>query len=283
MSITLSVAQVTLFDSQVKHAYQGVGELRSTVRFRQNKGIRTWQVPKMGKGVAKRRTRQAFRNLMNVAHTKAQIIPSDWEAAEVTDIFDQFETNVDERKELAKVIAGAISRREDQLIIDEWEGATLSKSVATSIGGANTGLNTTKCRRMKALLDINDVPKSDRHFIGHSNSAEALLGETDATSSDFNTVRALVQGEINTWLGFEFHWIGDRDEGGLNLAGGDVRNNFAFHGGPGGSTALGVILNGPVKTTYENLLGGWLSAQDYDAGAKVIDEIGVVEVLTDET
>lgn len=283
MSITLSVAQVTVFDSQVKHAYQGVGKLRSTVRFRQNKGMRTWQIPKMGKGVAKRRTRQAFRNLMNVAHTKAQIIPSDWEAAEVTDIFDQFETNVDERKELAKVIASAISRREDQLIIDEWEGATLSKSVATSVGGANSGLNTDKCRRMAALLDQDDVPSEDRHFVGHATSKESLLGETDATSSDFNTIRALVQGQIDTWLGFAFHWIGNRAEGGLAVDGGDVRNNFAFHGGPGGSTALGVILKGGVKTTYENLLGGWLSAQDYDAGSKVVDEIGVVEVLTDET
>ena len=33
---------------------------------------------------------------------------------------------------------------------------------------------------------------------------DALLGDTNVTSSDFNTVKALVQGEINTFMGFQF-------------------------------------------------------------------------------
>ena len=33
---------------------------------------------------------------------------------------------------------------------------------------------------------------------------EDLLGINEVTSSDFNTVRALVQGEIDTYMGFKF-------------------------------------------------------------------------------
>ena len=31
-----------------------------------------------------------------------------------------------------------------------------------------------------------------------------MLGTTEVTSSDFNTVKALAQGDINTFLGFNF-------------------------------------------------------------------------------
>ena len=33
---------------------------------------------------------------------------------------------------------------------------------------------------------------------------EALLGDTSVTSSDFNTVKALVQGDVDTFMGFKF-------------------------------------------------------------------------------
>ena len=38
-----------------------------------------------------------------------------------------------------------------------------------------------------------------------------------AISGDFASIKALVSGEINTFLGFRFYVLGDRDEGGLPL------------------------------------------------------------------
>ena len=51
----------------------------------------------------------------------------------------------------------------------------------------------------------------------HANGLAALLDETELTSSDFATVKALSTGEIDTFLGFKFITLGDRDEGGLPI------------------------------------------------------------------
>ena len=65
---------------------------------------------------------------MNIGHEIVNAKLSDWNAPEYTDIFDQAKTNINERKELAETIAGAITRREDQQLIDALDAATTTKS-----------------------------------------------------------------------------------------------------------------------------------------------------------
>ena len=56
------------------------------------------------------------------------------------------------------------------------------------------------------------------------------------------SIKATVSGEINTFLGFRFYVLGDRDEGGLPLATND-RTCFAFH-----RSAVGMAVNMAQKT-----------------------------------
>jgi hypothetical protein len=67
-------------------------------------------------------------------------------------------------------------------------------------------LNTISLRGIKKILDGNDVDESiPRHGAINSNALQSLLGDTQVTSADFNTVKALVQGEVNSFMGFNFH------------------------------------------------------------------------------
>ena len=149
MSKFLTDNSVAEFDAEVKHAYQGMGLLRGTVRFRGGVIGSTHRFPKMGKGTATKRVPQTRVVPMNIAHTKATATIEDWNAPEFTDIFDQQKVNYDERTELAEVIAGAIGRREDQLILDALDSASTTLTVSTDIGGTATGLNTAKFRRTR--------------------------------------------------------------------------------------------------------------------------------------
>ncbi|MCF6216853.1 MAG: phage capsid protein, partial [Emcibacter sp.] len=271
-----------MFDEQVKHAYQNTGgHLAPTVRVRRNRGVKTFQFPKMGSGMAQRRSQQSFRKLMNVVHTKVQAIGVEWEAAEFTDIFDDAQVHISEQKELAMVVSNAVNRREDQTIIDSWDASGTTNSVAKSVGGADTSLNIPKLIEARRLLGVKNIPKSDQFFAGHENSLAGLLAQTEATSIDYNSVKALVNGDIDTFMGFKFIWFGDLDEGGFGLAA-NTRTQYAYHGGAMGSTGLGVIMKDAVNTTYENLVGSWLTVQDFIAGAVAIDADGIVEVLTHE-
>lgn len=279
MSVQLSNAEIAQFDAEVKQAYQTGGKLRGTVRVKTGVVGRTHRFPKMGKGLATVRIPQTEVIPMGITHTNATATLEDWNAAEYTDIFDASHTNIDERAELAEVIANAINRRMDQLIIDAAEASSTSLTVAKSVGGAASGLNVAKLRRAAFELDDQGVPEMDRTYLGSMTGKEQLLGETEATSSDYNTVLALVNGQINTFVGFNFKWVETRAEGGLTLATND-RTNFAYH-----RAAIGLAVGMDFRTevNYIPTRTSWLSNGMFSAGSIAIDTNGIVEVTTDES
>ena len=278
MAINLSTAFVTLFDAEVKQAYQGQAQLRPAVRVRSGVEGSTYKFPKIGKGVAQVRIPQSDVTPLNVTYGSVTATLSDYIAAEYSDIFMQAKVNFDERAELVKVVSGAIGRRQDQLIIDALVASSTSNTVASSIGGASTNLNLDKLLAAKKLLDAKNVPMDNRHIFIHANNLSGLLGETKVTSSDFNSIKALVNGELNTFLGFNFHTIGDRDEGGLPISSGD-RKVYAFH-----RDAIGMAEGIAPKTeiNYIPEKTSFLVASMFSAGAVAIDAEGIVEITCDE-
>ena len=229
MSVSLSNAFVTLFDAEVKQAYQGKAELVGAVRQRRGVEGSTVKFPKVGSGVATVRVPQTDVTPLNVGFSQVTCTLTDYNAAEYSDIFSQAKVNFDERQELVQVVANAMGRRQDQIIIDALTASSTALTVSNDIGGTDTNLNVAKLREAKRLLDKGNVPMDGRHMVIHANSLSNLLSETSVTSSDFNTVKALVQGEINTFLGFQFHVLGDRSEGGLAIDGSLDRTVWAFH------------------------------------------------------
>lgn len=280
MSISLSNAFVTLFDAEVKQAYQGKAMLVGAVRQRRGVEGSTVKFPKVGSGVATVRVPQTDVTPLNVGFSQVTCTLQDWNAAEYSDIFSQAKVNFDERQELVQVVANAMGRRQDQLIIDALTASSTSLTVSNDIGGTDTNLNVAKLREAKRLLDKGNVPMDGRHMVIHANSLANLLSETSVTSSDFNTVKALVQGEINTFLGFQFHVLGDRSEGGLAIDGSLDRTVWAFHSqsvgyaeGLGMRTEINYI---PEKTS-------WLVNEVFSAGAIAIDAGGIVQITCRES
>jgi len=276
---TISPVFTTLFHSEVKHAYQAQMTLRGAVRTKSATGSQTVKFPKLGRGVAMPRTAPASDVVpMGLDYTPATVSMLDWNASEYSDIFDQAKINFEDRAELVKAIAGAMGRRYDQLIINALVASTPTHQVGNDIGGTNTDLNLLKLIEAKKLMDAANVPASGRHFLGHTNGQAALLSTTQITSSDYATVKALIRGEVNQFLGFTFHWVGDMDEGGLPKAT-NTRSNFAWH-----EDAVGMAIGIDIRTTIDwiPVKRSWLVSSDFSGNAVVIDEDGVAEITTDE-
>lgn len=280
MAISLSNAFVTLFDAEVKQAYQGKAQLVGAVRQRRGVESSTVKFPKVGRGVATARVSQSDVTPMNVGFSNVTCTLGDWNAAEYSDIFSQQKVNFDERSELVQVVGNAIGRRQDQLILDALNASSTSLTVSNDIGGTDTNMNVAKLREAKKLLDKNNVPMDGRHIIVHANSLSAMLGETSVTSSDFNTVKALVQGEINTFLGFTFHVLGDRSEGGLPIDGSSDRTLYAFHRDAIGY-AEGIAPRTEINYVPEKT--SWLVNALFSAGAISIDDEGIVKITARDT
>lgn len=278
MSKTLTDNAVAQFDAVVKQAYQGAALLRSSVRLKTGVIGSTHRFPKMGKGTATPRVPQTDVVPMNIAHTNATATITDWVAPEYTDIFDQQKVNYDERGELGEVIASAQGRREDQLILDAITAATSPLTVSTNIGGTGTGLNTAKFRRTKRLMDANGVKMGQRAMVVSATGMEDLLGDSDANTFDKNVIKALFDGDISKWLGFDIIQMEDRTEGGLPLTTA-LRTNFAYD-----RAALGIAVGIDHRTevNYIPVKTSWLANGLFAAGSVAIDEQGIAEVSATE-
>jgi hypothetical protein len=280
MSTSLSAAAIASFDADVKHAYQDKSaKLRDRVRVKTGVVGSTHRFPKLGSGIATQRVPQTDVIPMNLSHTNATVTLEDWNAAEYTDVFNDAKVNFSERQELAMSIAAAIARREDQLIIDALEATATSLTVASSIGGANTDLNVAKLRRASRLLGDNQVGEDEEiTYVGSYVGREALLGETETTSSDFNTIKALVNGDISSFMGMNFVWMASRAEGGLDLTSGD-RSTFAF---AKSSIGHAIGMDQRMEVNYIPTKTSWLANMLFSAGSIEIDAGGVVDITCDE-
>ena len=280
MAISISNAFVTLFDTEVKQAYQADAVLRNTVRLRTGVTASTHKFPKIGSGVAQVRIPQTDVTPLNVTYSQATVTLSDWIAAEYSDIFNQAKVNFDERQELVQVVSKAIGRRADQLVIDALAASSTSLTVSNDIGGTDTNMNVAKLREAQRLLNAGNVPMEDRYIPIHASNLSNLLSETSVTSSDFNTVKALVQGELDTFLGFKFITIGDRSEGGLTGGGsGQDRVVYAYH-----KNAIGMAEGMGIRSeiNYIPEKTSWLVSSMFSAGATAIDAGGVVAITCRE-
>jgi len=285
MSKFLSNAAVQEFDSEVKHEYQGTKTLRETVTVRTGVTGDAYKFTRMGKGIANQKATQADVTPMDITHGRQTANLENWNAPEYTDIFDQAEVNFDEKSELAMTIAKAIGRREDQLIIDALAAVSFA---ATNDSDPDTGrvfdISATRnfdldsIRSAAGHLDDIEADSGDRHIVLRAQAMQTLLEDTEVTSSDFNTVKALVNGDLDSYMGFKFHKIGTRSEGGLPGVAAD-RIAFAYH-----KSSIGLAIGLDMSTTIDWVAQktSWLANGIFKAGSVAREAQGIVKIQYDE-
>ena len=153
---------------------------------------------------------------IDTPHSRRRVSLSDYEWADLIDDQDKVRALVDPTSAYAKNAAAAMNRAMDDVVI-----TAINASASTGVSGAtgvalpstqkfatsdqSDGLTIAKLLAAKKNFDNNDIDPSRRRFLvcGPQQIAD-LLAVTQVTSSDFNTVKALAQGDINSFLGFEF-------------------------------------------------------------------------------
>ena len=274
MSKNLSAVASTEFDSEVKQAYQGGSKLRDTVTHRDNVTGGTYTFRAIGKGLANQKPSQGLVTPMDISHSTQACVLQDWTAPEYTDIFDDAEVNFSEQQELAEAIASALGRREDQLIIDAASAASAGGAVAA--GG--TGLTAAKVITSSKHFNDAGVPTEDRTAPISAAGLEDLLNEDKATSFDYQQVRALIDGQINTGFGFTWKVIESRDEGGIPKSGATRTSTFYHKRAIGLATGIGPR----TEVNYVAERTSWLANGLLKANAVARDTAGLVDVAYDE-
>ncbi len=134
--------------------------------------------------------------------------------ADLIDDPDKVRTLIDPQNPYAQAAVWTLGRAMDDVIIAAANGTaytgvdggtSVALPTAQKVAVASAGLTIAKLRSAKEILDAAETDPEEERFIWYSAKQQTdLLATTEVTSSDYNTVKALVQGEINTFMGFTF-------------------------------------------------------------------------------
>ena len=217
MSTQITTAFVEQYSSNVSMLAQQMGsKLRGAVDVETVRGKHAF-FDQIGVTAAQvRSTRHGNTPQINTPHSRRRVGLADYEWADLIDDLDKVRMLVDPTSSYAKAAAAAMNRSIDDVII-----AAIGGQAQTGVsGGTNQllptaskfattdqsdGLTIAKLLSAKHFLDAGDVdPSIKRYIVCGAKQIQDLLGTTSVTSADFNTVKALASGQVDSFLGFNF-------------------------------------------------------------------------------
>jgi hypothetical protein len=223
MSYQITTAFVQQYKANVEHLLQQKGSrLRPFVRVEtQNAEFDFYD--RIGATSAQEVTgRHQDTPLINVPHDRRRVSLRDFDWAELIDRQDRIRMLIDPTSPYSQNASMALGRKMDEIILEGlFASASTGKTGSSTVtfpsanqiavnyvesgSAVNTGLTIGKLRKAKEQLDQKETDPSDpRYIIVTAKQVTDLLQSTEVTSSDFNSVKALVQGDVNQFMGFEF-------------------------------------------------------------------------------
>lgn len=217
MSQQVTEWQAQQYNANTMHLSQQKGSrLQGAVRRETQKGVAQF-FDRLGLVAAVKRTsRHGSTPQIDTPHSRRMVTLEDFEWGDMVDDQDKLRMIHDPTSDYAMAAAFAFGRSKDDTIVAASVGNAYSgekgttpvahpdtQKYAANNGSAFTNLNVATLRAVAKMMDAKEV-EGKRYFAFTASQKDALLGQTEVTSSDYNTVKALVQGEINTFLGFEF-------------------------------------------------------------------------------
>ncbi len=215
MSIT--TAYVKAFGSNIQMLAQQVGSrLRNTVTVESGVVGEKKFVDQVAKMTAtKKMSRIAPTPIVEPTFNRRMVTMYTWEHVPVYDtIYDLQKMLADPKSKLTMSAVAALGRALDGAVIEAASAAALTGKEGTTsvalpsaskIAVASAGLTIAKLLTAREKIRSAGTDESDPLFcVASEKQFTNLLGTTQVTSADYNSVKALVNGDIDTFLGFKF-------------------------------------------------------------------------------
>jgi hypothetical protein len=234
MSFQITEAFVRQYSDTFMHVYQQMtSELEGTVRNEtQQAEFKFWDF--IGKtSVQWDRARGSKTPRISTPHSRRRCSMRVATWADTTGDMDKIQAMKDPTSDYIKAGVAAMQRAKDERILEGLgaiaytgkEGniainhydigecrvvlgdGTFATEGAIETGTTETGLTLAKIAACGKFMDNASVPQSDRYIVANTDQKWYLIGSTKVTNSDYAAVKALVNGQINTYLGFTFKWL----------------------------------------------------------------------------
>ena len=215
MSTQITTAFVEQYKSNVFHLAQQKGSrLRGAVKSETVTGTSHY-FERIGATAAQvRTTRHSNTPQIDTPHSRRKVTLADYDWADLIDQEDKVRMLISPQSEYAKAGAYAMGRAMDDAIIaaasgNAFGGVAGATSIALPAGQkiavGTTSLTVAKLIAAKEILDASDVdPDETKYLVCSAKEITSLLGDDKVTSADYNSVKALVAGQIDSFMGFNF-------------------------------------------------------------------------------
>ena len=217
MSSEITTAFVQQYSNNVQLLAQQMGSrLREAVDVESVTGKNAYFDQVGATSAQVRSSRHADTPQIDTPHSRRRVSLADYEWADLIDDQDKVRLLIDPTSTYAKAAAAAMGRAIDDVIITAFNataytGETGSTSTALpstqkyATSDQSDGLSIAKLLDAKKKLDLKDVdPSLKRYVVCGATQIEDLLNTTEVKNSDYNTVKALAMGQVDSFLGFRF-------------------------------------------------------------------------------
>ena len=238
MSTQITTSFVEQYSSNVTMLSQQMGsKLRGAVDVETVRGKNAFFDQIGVTSASVRSGRHADTPRVDTPHARRRVSLADYEWADLIDDQDKVRMLIDPTSSYAKAAAAAMNRSIDDVIIAAFDGAAqtgVAGGTATPLpstskfatSNQSDGMTIAKLRQAKFFFDNGSAdPSLKRYVVAGPKQIQDLLATTEVTNADFNTVRALAAGEVNSFLGFDFIMSTRLSLDSTNT---DDRNCFAF-------------------------------------------------------
>jgi hypothetical protein len=226
MSNQVDKAMVDEFNAGFMHLSQQM-ECRFSGKVReetQNSESQFWD--QLSPTVAQKKTgRHSDTPLIHTPHDRRRCTLEDYEWADLVDKADKIRMISDPAGDYLKAAVAAMNRAKDDVIIREFSATAYTgrsggtavelttDNVLVATDGTAAGADSVQYLNEYTLRlaaqhfdELEAANDGDSKYIAvnAANLYQGLLGENTITNNDFNVVKALVRGEVNSFMGFEF-------------------------------------------------------------------------------
>ena len=245
MPALLSNVAIQQFHDQFTNAYQAASQLADTCQTVSGARGSAYNWPLQGDAAME--LRNAYQSLIPVAsndYAQVQTAFENYILNLPVDIFQQSELVIDTLSQLGIVHAKAAGRREDQFLLnaqyaagsvgplppipnpppqgnklpDQEPPGLVAADVASTAPLAAVNLNVEKIVRAAMILDEQNVPHDDRYLVVNARMIGSLMNDGDKpTNILYNNTKNIMQGGVDTFMGFKIITLGNRTEGGIQL------------------------------------------------------------------
>jgi hypothetical protein len=182
----------------------------------------------VGVVAARRRvSRHADTPRVDTPHKRRWVTLVDYEISDLVDKFDAIRTLNDPQNAYVQTFGAALARAKDYEIAqaalgtsatDETGSTNVTMPSGQQIGAASSGFTLSKLLEASRLLKKAtgvDLRQMELHVAWTSFQEKEFLNTTEVKNIDYNAQKVLVDGGVDSFLGFNFHRMEDwTDEGG---------------------------------------------------------------------